>query len=136
MNEKNKFNACLMLLLLALMTVISSAVADEATLTFNDAHKIWEKNKEKKEYQSYANEFAQFNNHFHLDEKDGCYNLPGGPVELMLIITHRDNNEFALIERVLSKSDSPKAQCFSKTYSGLRTKIPPFFPFTFKMNMG
>lgn len=120
------------ILLLIISTV---ALADGGPLTFSDARKIWEKNRAKKEYQAYAGEFAQFNNHFQLDEKDGCYSLAGAPVELMLVITHQDNNKFALIEDVLANSNSPKAQCFKRTYGGLRVKTPPFFPFIFQMRM-
>jgi hypothetical protein len=119
-----------------LLVISRMAVAGEAGLTYADARKIWEKNKDKKEYQIYAEEFAQFSNHFHLDEKDGCYNLAGGHVELILVISHRDDEEFAVIEQVLSNSNSPKAQCFKRTYNGLRTKVPSFVPFTFQMSMG
>jgi hypothetical protein len=120
-----------------LLFVISTmALAGDAPLTYADARKIWKASKAKKTYQTYASEFSQFNNHFHLDEKDGCYALPGGHVELMLVITHRDKHEFALIEDVLVDSDNPKAQCFKRTYRGLRTKVPPFFPFALQMGMG
>lgn len=81
-------------------------------------------------------EFAQFNNHFHLDEKDGCYALGKEPVELMLVLTHREGDQFALIDQVLSDVDNAKASCFKKTYRGTRAKIPPFLPFVLQMKMG
>jgi hypothetical protein len=54
----------------------------------------------------------------------------------MLVITHRDKEPYALIEDVLSDSDSPKAQCFKKTYRGISTKVPPYLPFIIQLGMG
>ncbi|UGB46830.1 hypothetical protein LQ772_05915 [Frateuria edaphi] len=95
--------------------------------TYSEARVSWEAHKDSKDYQTYADEFIQFNNHNHLDEKDGCYALAGAPVQLMLVITHRDDEKYALVEDVLTDTDSPKAQCFKKTYRGIRTKVPPPF---------
>ena len=112
------------------------AVASDASLSFAKAKNIWEASKDRKEYQTYAEEFTQFNNHFHLDEKDGCYNLAQGPVELMLVITYDGKSQYAKIEQVLSNVENPKAACFKKTYGGIPTKIPPFLPFVLQMGMG
>ena len=35
-----------------------------------------------------------------------------------------------------SDSDGPKAQCFKRTYGGLRVEVPPFLSFIFNMRMG
>jgi hypothetical protein len=43
--------------------------------------------------------------------------------------------EFAVIENVLSDSDSPKARCFINSYRGLQTKVPPYVPFVLQMSM-
>jgi len=110
-------------------------VADEA-LTFADARKIWEGSRDRKEYQAYAQEFAQFNNHFRLDEKDGCYALAQGPVELMLVITHDGKSRYARIEQVLSNVDNAKSACFKKSYGGIQTKVPPYLPFVLQLGMG
>jgi hypothetical protein len=119
-----------------LLAVSCVALAGDAELSFPEAKKIWEGTKDGEEYKSYAAEFAQFNNHFHLDEKDGCYALAKGPVELMLVITHRDDGQYAVIEQVLSNVDNAKSQCFRKSYGGIRTKVPPFLPFVLQMSMG
>ena len=120
-----------------LALVISTAVfAGDSPHAYADAKAIWEQSKDTAAYQSYATKFSQFNNHFHLDEKDGCYRLAPGPVDLMLVITHPDNGEFAVIEQVLSDVDNAKARCFRKSYGGIRTKVPPFFPFVLQMTMG
>jgi hypothetical protein len=111
-------------------------LADEAPRSYVDASAILQKSRGSAEYQSYAAEFSQFNNHFHLDTKDGCYALSPGPVNLMLVISHGDNEEFAVVERVLSDVDNAKAQCFQRAYRGLRTKIPPFLPFVLQLGMG
>ena len=124
-------------LAVALLVVASGvALAADPVMSFASAKKLWEQTKDRKEYHTYAAEFAQFNNHFRLDEKDGCYALGKGPVELMLVITHRDGGEFALIDRVLSSVDNAKASCFKKSYGGIRTKVPPFLPFVLQMGMG
>lgn len=126
------------LFIAALLTLMvsSSAWGASPNISFSSAKKIWEASKGRSDYQTYADEFAQFNNYYHLDEKDGCYALGSEPVELMLIITHHGNGQYATIEKVLSNVDSPKARCFRKSYEGLGTKIPPFFPFVFQMTMG
>ena len=118
-----------------LMATAVVVVADEA-LTFADARKIWEGSRDRKEYQAYAQEFAQFNNHFRLDEKDGCYALAQGPVELMLVITHDGKSQYAKIEQVLPNVDNAKTACFKKSYSGIQTKVPPYFPFVLQLGMG
>jgi len=118
------------------LLLATGAVASPAVPTYSEARASWEKGKDSKEYQTYAEEFIQFNNYYHLDEKDGCYALPGGPVQLMLVITHRDKGSYALVEQALTDTDSPKAQCFQKTYRGISTKVPPFVPFILQMGMG
>ena len=121
--------------ILALL-VSSAAFADDAPGSYAAAKAIWLRSRDTKNYQNYAAEFSQFNNYFHLDEKNGCYALAPGPVTLMLIISHPKNSEFAIVERVLADADNAKARCFEKSYSGVRTKIPPFFPFVLQLGMG
>jgi len=122
-------------LVIGLMFSATTFAAD-APRSYAEAKTVWVKSRDKAEYQGYAAEFAQFNNHFHLDEKDGCYGLASGSVDLMLVITRPDNDEFAVIERVLSSVDNAKSRCFEKTYRGVRTKIPPYLPFVLQMGMG
>lgn len=96
----------------------------------------WKKGRDNPGYQRYGSEFIQFNHHFHLDQKDGCYRLSPGPVNLMLVISTPEAREFAVIERVFADVDNAKARCFIKTYRGVRTKAPPFAQFVFQMSMG
>jgi hypothetical protein len=98
--------------------------------------RIWEGSRHRKEYQVYAQEFAQFSNHFRLDEKDGCYALAQGPVELMLVITHDGKSQYAKIDQVLPSVDNAKTACFKKSYGGIQTKVPPYFPFVLQLGMG
>jgi hypothetical protein len=121
----------------AIVLVFSNvSFAADVPRSYEDAKVLWIKKRDTAEYQRYATEFTQFNNHFHLDEKDGCYALGSGPVELMLIISQPDNSEFAVIEQVLSDVDNEKARCFEKSYRGVRTKRPPFLPFVLQLGMG
>jgi len=115
----------------------SLAVARAATsLSYAEAEVAWKQVRDRPQYQSYVAEFTQYNNSLHLDDKDGCYKLSPGPVNLFLVITHTGSSEFAVVERVLSSVDNPKARCFMRTYEGLRTKVPPFLPFVLQMGMG
>ena len=117
--------------------VASSAVfAANAPRSFAEAEAIWQQHRDTAEYQTYASDFSQFNNHFHLDEKGGCYFLAPGPINLMLVITRPKNNKFAVIEQVFADVDNAKARCFEKSYRGIPTKIPPFLPFVLQMGMG
>jgi len=74
---------------------------------------------------------ADVSNHFHLDEKGGCYALACGPVNLMLVIAHSGDSEFAVIEQVFADVDNAKARCFEKTYRGIHLTaiaLRPVFP--------
>lgn len=110
--------------------------ASAATLSHDDAKKLWEQSKGRAGYDQYSDEFAQFNNSHHLDEKGGCYGLSRGPVTIYLVIKHNVGEKFAVVEQVASDVDNAKARCFKKTYTGLPTKAPPFLPFVLQMNMG
>jgi hypothetical protein len=120
----------------SLMALAVGALAAEMPSSFPEAKKIWESSSDRKDYQTYATEFSQFSNHFHLDEKDGCYSLGKEPVELMLLITHKAGEQYARIENVFVSVDNAKSRCFAKTYRGLKTKIPPFVPLVLQMGMG
>ncbi|MFZ6846543.1 hypothetical protein [Undibacterium sp. RuTC16W] len=122
----------------AILAVVGTTIAfaADAPNSYLSAKATWERTKDDTKYQAYAAEFAQFNNHFHLDEKDGCYSLAPGPVNLMLVITRPAKSEYAVIERVLSDVENAKAQCFKKSYGGVKTKAPPFVPFVLQMQMG
>jgi|SRR6185503_12616556 len=121
------------------LTTILSATAlaqDNRPRTYGEASAVWEQAKDTVAYQTYSSEFAQFNNSLRLDEKDGCYALSSAPVDLMLVITHRGPSQYAVVEDVLAKVDSPKARCFQKSYRGISTKVPPFVPFVLQMSFG
>jgi hypothetical protein len=121
--------------LLPALAACGMSLADDAPQSYSAARALWQQHRGTAEYQTYAAQFTQFNNHFHLDEKDGCYALAAGPVNLMLVITHQDTSEFAIIERVLTDVDNAKARCFEKSYHGIPTKVPPFLPFVLQMTM-
>jgi len=127
-----------MKLIFVALTVIawSASVAADGLQSFGAAKKIWDQTSDRNEYRTYQNEFIQYNNSLKLDEKDGCYALSKETVELMLVITRQDGAQFAVVEKVFSNVDSAKAQCFKKSYLGLRTKVPPFLPFVLQMGMG
>ena len=123
-------------LVIGLALFLSASVfADGTSLTYKSAKAIWVGKMNTAEYRDYASAFAQFNNHFHLDSKDGCYAMAPGPVNLLLVISHPNNDEFAMVEQVLSDVDNAKSRCFQKTYGGIRTKAPPFFPFVMQLGM-
>lgn len=117
---------------LASFALSSSAASPR---TYEDAKAIWDQTKDDPKYGTYLGEFMQFSNHFHLDERDHCYGLSRGSVSLMLVITHPDNGQFAIVEEVFTDVENLKSQCFKKSYLGIRTKIPPILPFVLKMTM-
>jgi hypothetical protein len=104
--------------------------------SYDEAEALWQRTQERVEYRTYLAEFAQYNNSLRLDERDGCYSRAPGPVNLMLLISRVDADGFATIERVFYDVDNAKAQCFVRSYSGVRTKAPPFLPFVLQLNMG
>jgi hypothetical protein len=122
----------LFLCILAISVAIR-AYGGDVPGSFFDAQVDWKKNKDSPEYQTYTSEFVQFNNHFHIDEKSGCYALGKGEVTLMLVIGHDSGTEFADVKNVFSDSDSQKARCFVNAYRGLKTKVPPYVPFVLQM---
>lgn len=118
-----------------MLLIGGAAVAADLPQNYSKAEAAWTKSKARPNYQRYGSEFIQFNNHFRLDEKDGCYARAQGPVNLFLVISKPDAGEFAVIERVFADVDNAKAKCFIKTYSGVRTKAPPYLPFVLQMSM-
>ena len=118
------------------LCVCSVAAGADAPRSYADAEAIWRSSRDKAEYQGYSAEFAQYNNSLRLDERDGCYSRGPGPVNLMLVISRVDADGFATIERVFFDVDNAKARCFERSYTGVRTKLPPFLPFVLQMGMG
>ena len=110
-------------------------VADDSPASYSDADLIWQNSRSRPEYQTYASEFAQFNNHFHLDTKGGCYSLGSGTVNILMVIAHERGREFATITRVFADVGGEKALCFERTYRNLQTKVPPFSPFVLRLTM-
>lgn len=118
------------------LAMVASAYAADVPDSYAAAQRVWEKHKDTAEYQTYVSEFVQFNNHFHIDERSGCYALGQGSIGLMLVITHPAGSESGRVANVFSDASSPKARCFMKAYLRLRTKVPPFVPFVLQMTMG
>jgi len=120
---------------LACLASSEALAGDDPPQSYAEAKATWQRTRDNLEYQKYATEFSQFNNHFHLDERNGCYALAPGSVNLMLMISRKESGEFAVIERVFTDVDNAKARCFEKSYRGVATKAPPFFPFILQMEM-
>jgi hypothetical protein len=118
------------------LAMSTTVFADASPHSYADAMAIWKHSKDTKAYQKYSSAFVKFNNRYHLDQKDGCYALDPAPVELMLVITRPKHGKLAVVEQVYSDVDNAKATCFKKSYGGVKTKIPPFFPFVLQMGMG
>jgi hypothetical protein len=124
------------LLIAAVATALSPLTyGAEVPQSYGDARANWDKHKASSDYQTYMSEFIQFNNHFHLDTRGGCYALGSEQVELMLVISRPSDSDFAVIENVLVDADSAKARCFIQSYRGLKTKVPPYAPFVLQMTM-
>jgi hypothetical protein len=111
------------------------ATAEDAPNSYKDAETIWQKHRDTIEYQAYAAEFAQLNNAFRIDERDGCYSLAPGPVNLMLLVSPGDAKGVATVERAFYDTDNAKARCFERSYTGLPTRAPPFLPFVLQLRM-
>lgn len=122
---------------LAVFVLIACGVvtAGDAPKSYKDAEAIWQKHRDTTEYQVYADEFAQLNNAFRIDEQDGCYSLAPGPVNLMLLVSPGDANGVATVERAFSDRDNAKSRCFERSYTGLPTRAPPFLPFVLQLQM-
>ena len=120
---------------LVLSAAFGLARAADSGLSFTDAKAVWEASKDRKEYLAYASQFLQFISHSRSDNLNGCYALGKDPLELMLVVGHRDSEQYVVVE-VLSNAESEKVQCLRKSYSGLPMKAPPFFPFVLRMGVG
>ncbi len=111
------------------MRTLSSADTQskpDVALTFDQAKAIYEQNKGDPEFQKYWDEFATWDEKFNEDlrRRHDCLFAKGPKtIELLLVIPAG-----GLIERVLSKEDSPKVLCLRSMYAGLRVKPPPFSP--------
>ena len=133
-SRKPFVNSAIACLLLAAAS--SLAFAADPPLSLGDAQKILNQTKDKKEYESYMDDFALFNNYHHLDSKDDCYAKGNGPVDLYLVIKAADDQQSGVIDQVLSNVDNPKAACLKKSYKDVPTKAPPYSPFIVPMKIG
>jgi hypothetical protein len=115
--------------------VVGIATAAEPPQSYQDAEAIWIRSRDTIEYQTYAAEFAQFNNAVRLDERGNCYSLTGGSVNLMLVISGARDDGFAVVERAFYDTNNAKARCFERSYNGISTKAPPFLPFVLQLRM-
>jgi hypothetical protein len=82
-------------------------------------------------YDAFAAQFWKMNDQAKFDEKSGCYELGGGPVNLLLVLDKASAEGKPLkitIREAYTDVDTKKAKCFRKTYLGLATNIPPFLP--------
>lgn len=102
----------------------------EIALTYEEATSIWEKNKDRAEFQKYLKDFTDWNNHFRLDTRKGCFDKGKESIVLLLVITDR-----AVIEPVITNIGGAKAECFRMSYLGLKTGSPPFSPLVIQFNI-
>ena len=96
---------------------------------------MWKQQRFRSGYEDYLNAFTDYNNANRLDERDGCYKKPGGPLTMYLVIANKPTDRQAVIESVVADADSVKAACFKKAYLGLRMKLPPFSPIVLRFRM-
>ena len=120
---------------LVLLTATGLTPAADSELSFADAKAVWEASKDRKEYLAYASQFLQRVSQVRSDTLNGCYALGKDPLELMLVVAHRDSEQYVVVE-VLSNVESEKAQCIRRSYSGFPMQAPPFFPFVLRMGVG
>jgi hypothetical protein len=79
---------------------------------------------------TYANDWAAFNNAHHLDEKDGCYFKADGSLVQILQI-----DASGKIVGYFSDKDNGRSQCWRLTYLGVTFPKPPFAPFYHRLEM-
>lgn len=80
---------------------------------------------------NYLNERLAHENNIALDEKGGCYSLPGGGITQIIRI-----NQSGIIDLVVSNVKNQKSECFKNTYFGSTFKAPPTAPIYIKQQMG
>jgi len=122
-----------MILILALALAQLSSTADaqaEHEMTNAQALQIWNSTKDREQYQSYGQAFAQWNNRLQLDTKNSCYSKGDEQVTLLIVIS--DKGE---IGPVFTSLEGEKAECFRLTYQGLKFDVPPFSPLVLKLVM-
>ena len=112
-----------------------SSFAQNVPDSYEQAKTIWEKTKDSSEFSAYMEDFLQYNNYYRLDEINNCYKLSKGPVDLILVITHKSVQKYAQIQYTFTDVNNTKAQCFKQTYTGLNIKVPPYSPFVIKLKM-
>ncbi len=129
MRVLRKFAAATAALFLFSPVALSQVLAP-AQMTYEQALNVWETTKDREQYQSYAQAFAQWNNHFQLDTRNGCYAKGKEPLTILLVISDK-----AEIGPVMSSVGGEKAECFRLTYLGLKVGAPPFSPLVIRLNI-
>lgn len=97
--------------------------------TFDEAQVLFEKEKEKPEFNKYLSSFVEWNNLKKLDTRGDCYRLGPETVTLFLVV-----GASGIVEQVLAELEGPKADCFVKSYLGQQGKRPPYSPILLRMN--
>lgn len=90
----------------------------------------WEEHEHDQPYARYNTEWLLFNNANKIDERGGCYDIPGGPDDLVLV-----QNSAGEIQHAVPRVDNARSRCFAAVYLGVKYPPPPFSPFFHFMQM-
>lgn len=80
---------------------------------------------------AYLNERMEYENEISLDEKGGCYHIPGNGITQVIRI-----NSDGVVDLVVSSVSNVKSKCFRDAYVGTKYKAPPMAPIYQIMLMG
>ena len=117
---------------IALSLASSPLVFAQSTKDFNRIDTLAEKQLATKpdETSTYADAWAEFNNRYHLDERDGCFFKADGELTQILEI-----DASGKVVGYYSDKENGRSQCWSETYMGVVFPTPPFAPYWHKLVM-
>lgn len=118
---------------LGCLSYASIAIAGSGPYSsFYEAQKAWTTLHKTPNYKAYYQSFLRKNESLRLEKLGNCYNIPNPshhPIQMMLVITHEENQDSGMITQALPNIDSARADCFIDSYVGVKMPIPPITPY-------
>jgi hypothetical protein len=111
------------------MLILAAACASEGGYGATLAR--WNKLHTQPGFDAYVTTFINAQSAAHLDSNSGCYQYDvGTTVDLLLLVESSGR-----ISAAYTDTESKKAKCFRKVYTGVKAPIPPFSPFPLRMRV-
>jgi hypothetical protein len=117
-------------LIISLALLAACASMPQADSSFIDAQRMFDVQPRTDATDAYRTAWAEFNNAYGLDERDGCYRKANGPLVQIFQI-----DASGKIIGYFADRQNGRSRCWRQTYLGVTFPKPPFAPFLHRLKM-